>query len=151
MSDNHSFNRPGNGTMSKTILICDDDAGLRRFLARLLSPRYGIVEARDGRKALRSIAERCPDPVLLDMTMPELSGLQALGAYRGSHPFLPTVVLTGEHELDLARRALSLGARAYITKPFDAGALLEEVRFIFDSGSREAASPDLRPPWRLII
>ncbi len=137
--------------MSKTILICDDDAGLRRFLARLLSPRCGVVEARDGREALSSIAERCPDLVLLDMTMPELSGLQALEAYRGSHPFLPTVVLTGEHELDLARRALSLGARAYITKPFDAGELLEEVRFIFESGTREAAGPDLRPPWRLKI
>jgi len=135
--------------MNKTIQVCDDDAGIRRLLTRLLSRRYIVTEASGGREALMLIAERCPDLVLLDIAMPALGGLQTLETYRKTHPFLATVVLTGHHELEIARRALELGARAYITKPFDAAVLLEEVRCVFDSGDRDANSRSARPPWRL--
>ena len=83
--------------MRKIILVCDDDSGVRRVLACLLSPHYAVIEASDGREALQLIAERCPDLVLLDLTMPGLGGLQALNIYHETHPSLPTVVLTGHH------------------------------------------------------
>lgn len=92
--------------MSKVILICDDDSDLRRFLKRLLSPCCVVAEAGDGREALALIAERRLDLVLLDMTMPGFDGLPTLEAYRKTRPLLPTVVLTGDRELDAAWRAI---------------------------------------------
>jgi len=134
--------------MDKIIQVCDDDAGVRDFLARLLSPHFTVVTAGGGREALALIAERRPDLVLLDMDMPGLSGLETLEAYHKSHPLLPTVVLTGAQDPEVAWRALSLGAHAYITKPFDAAVLLDEVRSVLDSADPRSSGGE-RPPWRL--
>lgn len=133
--------------MVKIVQICDDDAGVRGVLVRLLSPHYTVVLADGGREALALIAARCPDLVLLDMAMPGLSGLETLEAYHKTNPGLPTLVLTGSQEPEVAWRALSLGAHAYITKPFDAAVLLDEVRSILDSGDPETGGSE-RPPWR---
>lgn len=132
----------------KIIQVCDDDAGVRGILVRLLSPHYTVVEASDGREALELIEGRCPDLVLLDLIMPGLSGLETLEAYHRTNPSLPTLVLTGTDEPEAACRALSMGAHAYITKPFDASVLLDEIRSMLESGAPEAGG-DERPPWRV--
>lgn len=134
--------------MGKLIEVCDDDAGVRDFLTRLLAPHYAVVAAGGGREALALIAEARPDLVLLDMDMPGLSGLETLEAYHRSDPLLPTLVLTGSQDPEVAWRALSLGAHAYITKPFDAAVLLDEVRSILDSAEPKAGGGE-RPPWRV--
>lgn len=134
--------------MVKTVQICDDDAGVRGVLVRLLSPHYTVIVSGGGDEALALIAERCPDLVLLDMVMPGLSGLETLEAYHKTHPLLPTLVLTGAQDPEVAWRAMNLGAHAYITKPFEAAVLLDEVRSILDSGDPETGGSE-RPPWRL--
>lgn len=135
--------------MNKTILICDDDSGVRRVLARLLSPHYAVIEASDGSEALRLIAERRPDLVLLDLTMPGLGGLQTLKIYHATNPSLPTVVLTGHQELGIARRALNSGARSVFTKPFSTAPLLDEVRRAVGAETDEIAAQEPQLPWRL--
>lgn len=126
--------------MTKIILICDDDPCIRQVLANLLSPHYAVIEASDGREALQLIAERRPDLVLLDLTMPELGGLEALKIYHETHPSLPTVVLTGHCGLDIARRALDLGARSVFTKPFRPGPLLAEVSRAVEADTEETGA-----------
>lgn len=134
--------------MAKIVLICDDEPELRRILAHLLAPRYTVVEASTGEEALALIAKRRPDLVLLDMVMPGLDGLGTMKAYRALDPTLPTLVLTGADETETAVRALSLGAHAYITKPFEPAVLLDEVRSILEASAPDAGS-DERPPWRV--
>ncbi len=133
--------------MAKTVQVCDDDPGVRGVLVRLLSPYYTVVLARGGQEALTLIAARCPDLVLLDLVMPGLTGLDTLEAYHKTNPDLPTLVLTGEQEPEVACRALNLGAHAYITKPFDAAVLLDEIRSVLDSSDPETRGGE-RPPWR---
>lgn len=134
--------------MGKIIQVCDDDPGVRDFLARLLSGHFTVVTASGGTEALALIAERRPDLVILDMDMPGLSGLETLEAYHRVDPLLPTLVLTGAQDPEIAWRALSLGAHAYITKPFDAAVLLDEVRSVLDSAEAKPGGGE-RPPWRL--
>jgi FixJ family two-component response regulator len=66
--------------------------------------------------------------MLLDVSMPEMGGLAVLEAARALDPRLAVVMLTGESDLGVARKALDLGARSFITKPFDVEVVLDELR-----------------------
>lgn len=134
--------------MAKVVLICDDEPEIRRILMHLLSPHYTVVEAACGEEALALISGRRPDLVVLDMVMPGLDGLGTMKAYRELDPTLPTLVLTGADEPETAIRALSLGAHAYITKPFEPAVLIDEVRSILEASAPDAGSEE-RPPWRV--
>ncbi len=133
--------------MGKRILVCDDDADLRRILVRLLSDEYELFEAADGDEALRLIETVRPELVLLDMTMPGRSGLETLAAYAPRHPGTLTLVLSGVQEIELARRALDLGAVEYVTKPFDPDQLRTDVRRVLGLGDRRGRDQEA-PPWR---
>jgi DNA-binding NtrC family response regulator len=114
--------------MGNKILIVDDDADMRRVVRGILASLGEILEASNGKEALRLIAAERPSAMLLDVAMSDLGGLAVLNAARFLDPALPIVMLTGETGLETARSALNDGARAYITKPFDAVFLRDEVR-----------------------
>ncbi|MDE2491674.1 MAG: response regulator [Elusimicrobia bacterium] len=135
--------------MKKTVLVCDDDADLRRILVRLLSPYARVLEAADGEAALRLIAAEAPDVVLLDVTMPGRSGLETLQAYRGRRPCPATIMLTGTAEIAIAREALRLGAVEYVTKPFDPKDLREEVRRRLEENAGDGPPREGGRPWRV--
>lgn len=103
------------------ILIAEDDAGVRDVIrTRLGMAGYETHTARTGVEALRRILELKPHGLVLDINMPELDGfgvLTALGA-RPELKFPPTLMLTARHAPDDIRRAVSLGAKDYLTKPF---------------------------------
>lgn len=132
--------------MSKRILVCDDDADLRAILRRLLASSCEVLEAGDGEAALSAIESSRPDLVLLDLTLPGLSGLEALASYQPAHPEIATIVLTGNLEISVARRALDLGARQFITKPFDPEDVRTAVRDALEE--RPPSRADARP-WRV--
>lgn len=134
--------------MAKKILVCDDDAGVRRLLSLLLRDEYRVLEACDGEEALRVIEAQGPDLVLLDISMPRMNGLSTLKAYRRSHPALITIVLTGRREIGIARRALALGAVEYITKPFEAELIKTEVRRALEAPTAQETRESERP-WRV--
>lgn len=109
------------------ILVVDDEAANVHLLLRVLT-RAGYRAASgtsDPRDALASIDRDDPDLLLLDLHMPTLDGYQVLEAVRGRQGagFLPVIVLTGDIDAETRRRALSLGATDFLTKPFD----LDEV------------------------
>jgi DNA-binding response OmpR family regulator len=114
--------------MGKKILIVDDDADMRRVVRGILEPLGEILEASNGKDGLRLIATERPALMLLDVAMPDLGGLDILKAARFLDPGLTIVMLTGETGLESAKRALDDGASAYITKPFDADVLRDEIR-----------------------
>ena len=117
--------------MKPKLVIADDDADIRRLIVFLLRS-YELYEAQNGRHALELIHEVQPDLVLLDVMMPEVTGLEALDAMR-ENPLtasIPVVLLSAKGQAAEIERGLSSGATRYLVKPFEAQALracIEEV------------------------
>ena len=104
--------------MARTILVVDDETTLRETLADALEAEgFRVVEAADGREALARFRAERPDLVLLDLMLPELSGVEVCRIIRAESS-VPIVMLTAkDSELDKVV-GLELGADDYVTKPF---------------------------------
>jgi two-component system, chemotaxis family, chemotaxis protein CheY len=101
-----------------SILIVDDDAFVRTLLRDMLSSRgYALVEAENGRAAL-ALAGPAPNLVLLDLLMPQMSGMEALSQIRDRWPSARVLVITSMDSERLLEEAMEAGAAGYITKPF---------------------------------
>jgi DNA-binding response OmpR family regulator len=106
------------------VLLVDDDAGIRRAVAAGLELEgFAVLAASGGRAALEAAARRRPAVVLLDLTMPDLDGLEVLRELRGRGDDVPVCVLSARDEVDDRVRGLEAGADDYVVKPF----ALEEV------------------------
>lgn len=115
--------------MNQTVFIVDDDDAIRDALSQLLEAAGLQVEAHaDGRSFLRAYADDRPGCLLLDMTMPEMSGLEVQAALRARGQAIPVVFLTGHGDIPLAVRSLQAGAVDFLEKPIQGAMLLERVR-----------------------
>ena len=102
------------------VLLVDDDATLRQTLAiALRTDGHEVLLAADGRSALQAAAEDLPDLVVLDLGLPDLSGVEVLRELR-TWSTLPVVVLSARDGSQDKVEALDLGADDYVTKPFGA-------------------------------
>ena len=129
------------------ILVVDDEENVRLILQQVFSD-YPVITATEGETALRLIASERPAVVLLDMKMPSMGGLQVLAALK-TLPYRPIIfMLTGEDDLDTAVKTLELGARGYLTKPFD----VDQLRNVVLSAlvEREKDKTILDKPWTVI-
>lgn len=120
-------------TDSLRLVIADDHPvlryGVKRVLAHAPSPGYTVVAEEDHAPAALSAVRRLkPDVLLLDVSMPPASGLDVLQQCIDVHPPLATVVFTMHREIELVRRAVAAGARAYVLKDAPAGELLTALR-----------------------
>ncbi len=131
--------------MSQKILVVDDDADQRRTIHLALEALCEVLEASNGREALAVINAERPCALLLDIGMPEMGGLAVLRAAHDLSPAMAVIMLTGEMDLEVARSALELGARSYVTKPFDVGQLRAEVKRLLEP--KEGG--DHARPWRI--
>jgi two-component system KDP operon response regulator KdpE len=86
-----------------------------------------VLPARDGRTAVEAVREDDPDVVLLDLGLPDLSGVDVLRCVR-KHSQVPVIVLSARHGSDDKVEALDVGADDYVTKPFGMDELLARVR-----------------------
>jgi two-component system, OmpR family, KDP operon response regulator KdpE len=110
------------------ILLVDDDETLRRTLGiGLRAAEYDVLIAADGRSALQALREDKPDLVVLDLGLPDLSGVEVLRRLR-SWSTVPVVVLSARAESGEKVQALDLGADDYVTKPFGMDELLARIR-----------------------
>lgn len=132
--------------MRHKIIIADDEESIRLLLRRIFSDHI-VLAAADGQAALRLIAAESPSVVLLDLNMPLMSGLEVLYALKNTDSAPLVIVLTGNDDLDSARKALELGAISYITKPFEAGFVMKAVLSAFDI--RENGKHAADKPWRV--
>jgi two-component system KDP operon response regulator KdpE len=123
--------------MNPRILIVDDEAELRRALTRSLEGHdYAVREAGDGAGALAAFAAFRPDVVLLDLMLPDMSGVDVCRELRRAYQ-TPIIVLSvvGEEQTKVA--ALDAGADDYLTKPFGMGELLARVRVALRRGAAD--------------
>lgn len=110
--------------MKPHLVIAEDEADIRRLLGFLLRS-YDLSEAKDGKRALELIREVQPDLALLDVKMPEMTGLEVLDAVRGNPltASIPIILLSAKGQVAEIERGLQSGATRYLVKPFEAQAL----------------------------
>ncbi len=103
----------------KSILVVDDDIAHRTMLRILLEWEYEISEADCGLIAIEKVQKTHFDLVLMDVRMPEISGVEALDKIKASNPEIPIIMMTAYSSNEVAAKALEKGACGYLTKPFD--------------------------------
>src|SRR5215472_3115838 len=115
------------------VLSVDDHPLLREGVAALIGNQTDMVliaEASNGREALEEFRRHRPDITLMDLQMPEMSGIDAMLAIRGEFPDARIIVLTTHAGDVLVSRALKAGARAYLLKGLLRNELLETIRAV---------------------
>jgi putative two-component system response regulator len=120
------------------ILIVDDEETNVRALARILRAAgyTKVLSTTDPTVVSRLYRDQDPDVVLLDLHMPKLDGfavLQQLRAAAGPQAYVPVLVLTGDSSAEARRRALSAGAKDFLTKPFEVGEVLLRIRNLLET------------------
>lgn len=107
--------------MSHSILIADDAEFMRAILGEIIEDMEWTVagEASDGQEAIAQYRKLRPDLVLLDITMPNLDGTEALKAILAEDPQAQVVMITALGQKDQVLNAIKAGARDFIIKPFD--------------------------------
>jgi FixJ family two-component response regulator len=111
------------------ISVVDDDESVRKALGRLLSSLDYQAETFDsGRAFLDSLADRCPDFLVLDLHMPGLSGLDVLQQLTRTSVPVRVIVITAHDEPETQTQCLAAGALAYLRKPLDEQVLLSAIR-----------------------
>jgi DNA-binding response OmpR family regulator len=139
--------------MARTILVVDDETTLRETLVEALEMEgYRAISAADGRAALERFRSERPDLVLLDLMLPELSGVEVCRILRAESA-VPIIMLTAKDaEVDKVV-GLELGADDYVTKPFSLRELTARIRAIFRRADQAAAAAtqtaEVREPVRL--
>jgi two-component system response regulator MprA len=117
---------PGN----RRILVVDDDSGIRLLLAAFLRRRgYQLLEARNGREALKEMRGGRPDLVIMDLLMPEVSGWDVLRERAGDRALqqIPMIVITANNVRDVIADVGDKYVFAVLGKPFDLDVLLTTV------------------------
>jgi FixJ family two-component response regulator len=90
---------------------------------------------------LKSIAQKCPDCLLLDLQLPGSSGLEILKYLQQRHIRIPTIIITGSGETGSRSVCLKAGAVAYLTKPLDADQVIQTIRTVCGTSARETFPP----------
>jgi DNA-binding NtrC family response regulator len=100
------------------ILLVDDEDRFRTNLRKMLAAEgFAVSEVNSGQKALEELAVQAYDVILLDMRMPDMSGLETLAAIKQSHPDTEVIILTGHASVDTAAEIIRLGAYEFLLKP----------------------------------
>ena len=116
--------------MAKNILICDDAAFMRMMIKDILTKNgYTIVgEAENGLKAVEKYNETKPDLVMMDITMPEMDGIQALKKIKSGDPSANIIMCSAMGQQAMVIESIQSGAKDFIVKPFDKDRVLEAVK-----------------------
>ena len=132
-------------TQPRILVVDDEDDILDLLRYNLEGERYEVLEARNGREAIRVAETESPDLIILDVMMPEMDGLETcrtLRAHAGLRT-IPIVMLTARSEEDDQVSGLDLGADIYLTKPISIPVLLSQVRASLRGAQRTAVIPDV--------
>jgi DNA-binding NarL/FixJ family response regulator len=123
--------------MSQKLLVVDDHEPLRRKIRSLLEKEGFEVcgEAVNGREAIEKVRELAPDLAILNISMPVMSGLEALPEMLRCRPKIKIVVFTLEEAEELRQRVFRLGAHGFVVKSAPPEELLAEVRRLLDQAA----------------
>jgi DNA-binding NtrC family response regulator len=103
----------------KTVLVVDDDEGMRETLTAILKREYRVLRAATGEAGLLMMDKEDIDVMLLDVRLPGISGFEVLKIIRENYPYVEVIVISALKELEAAIEAMRYGAYHYISKDFD--------------------------------
>jgi DNA-binding response OmpR family regulator len=137
-------NDPGRERCERSVVLIEDDPSIAKLTEYVLERAgYTVVTARDGTSGLEAIRSSRPFAVLLDLTLPRLSGDEVCRAVRSDPSIADTflIVVSARDESDVRKRAAAVGANAYVCKPCDPDDIVEVVDRAF-AATQQAASDD---------
>lgn len=111
----------------KTILVVEDDKNQRLLYEKELSLEgYNIIIARDGLEAIKKVKEHLPDLIIMDITMPKMNGIEAMGKILSEHKKIPVIINTAytSYKDDF----MSWSANAYVVKSSDLKELKDKIK-----------------------
>ena len=108
------------------VMICDDAAFMRMMIKDILTKN--AAEAENGQKAVEKYPEAKPDLVLMDITMPEMDGIEALKKIKALDPGAKIIMCSAMGQQAMVIEAIQAGAKDFIVKPFQAERVLEAVK-----------------------
>jgi CheY-like chemotaxis protein len=116
--------------LNATVLVTDDDEDLRLLCQMHLEiAGFRVTQAANGREALDVVAAERPDLILLDLMMPVMDGWECLSELKSNgSKDIPVFVITGKNQQADQEKAFSLGASAFIAKPFQGSQLIDRIR-----------------------
>ncbi len=118
-------------SLNGTVLVTDDDEDLRLLCSlHLEMADFRVTQAANGREALEIVRFDRPDLILLDLMMPVMDGWECLSALKsdGALATIPVFIITGKSQQQDQEHAYSLGASAFISKPFQGAQLIARIR-----------------------
>ncbi len=111
------------------VLVVDDAQFMRMRCSKMLSANgYDVIEASNGLEAVEQFKAERPDGILLDITMPEMDGLEALREIKQIDPNARVTMLTALGQQSVVMEAIKAGARDFIVKPFEQDRVLAAVQ-----------------------
>ena len=141
------------------VLVIDDDHCIQNTLSTALAPAYNVHLASSGEEGLTRYEALAPDVVLLDVMLPQMSGIAVLRALKRMSADVPVIMMTAYAEVQTAVQAIKLGAADYLEKPIDTETVLREVQHALAQVSQKHAparghivgqSAAMARVWRLI-
>ncbi len=107
---------------NRLVLVVDDSHTIRRIVMQALEEAgFNVITAENGKQALKSIGEQCPDLIISDVDMPEMNGIDFCKTLHADPALavIPFVIMSAKSDRAMMRRVLSLGAAGYLVKPFN--------------------------------
>ena len=122
------------GTARKRILAVDDTAVILTRISNTLRNDYDVITVNSGARALKYLAQRKPDLILLDIQMTPKNGIDTLREIRAmeDRADIPVIMLTGVEDKSFVLASVKLGICDYLLKPFSAEELLKRIRRVFE-------------------
>ena len=132
--DNHNINEVAEDSLRGKVLVVEDNDDILAILRQLLSSKYKVLTAYNGKEALEILENEPVDLVVTDIMMPVMDGMELLRLIRenADYTHLPVIMLTAKRDDQDRAESYSAGADAYITKPFNSNVLLSRVENLME-------------------
>ncbi|TAK92213.1 MAG: response regulator [Burkholderiaceae bacterium] len=126
-----------------TVLIVDDNATTRSVLRMMVHGDFYTVvgEAPNGKSGLERVEQLKPDIVCLDVSMPDIDGLEVLQQIKAARPQTLVLMVTASRDVDTVKTAIGRGANGFIIKPFNGRTVLDTLKAAVDKAEEVSASP----------
>jgi two-component system chemotaxis response regulator CheY len=119
------------GVFMKKILIVDDSRVSRKMLSNMLekSGFEVVAEAINGKEGYELYAKLSPDVVLMDITMPEMNGLDSMRLIKEHNPDAKVIIISAAGQMEKKEEAMAAGATAFITKPYSNQEIIDTINY----------------------